>query len=448
MKSMCRSVFALAVLPTVCFAANWSHWRGDHGNGISLTAKPTTTWSLEENVKWKVRVPGRGSGSPIVWNDRVFVVTAVPALGQGQPRQERTEPAVAERRRRGGRGPGGRPGRGAGALQLLQFKLLCFSRGSGDLLWEQIAVEATPHQGTHNTNSFASASPCTDGKHVYAHFGSRGLYCYTMDGELRWKRDNLGRMDTRSGFGEGSSPTIAGNLIIVPWDHEGPSNISALNKLTGETVWEQSREEPTCWATPLIVPHNGRHQIVMNGQNYARSYDLASGKELWRCGGQTDRPAASAVSANGIVFIGSGFRGAFLGAFKLGGRGDIERTDNVAWSLDRDTPDIASPVLSDGRLYFHKGKSGVISCVDAETGKPHYMSKRLPKLKTIYASPVAANGHVYFTGRSGTTVVIKDAPDLEIVATNSLGETIDATPAPVDSELFIRGENHLFCIAE
>ena len=186
----------------------------------------------------------------------------------------------------------------------------------------------------------------------------------------------------------------------------------------------------------------------MNGQTSARSYELETGRELWRCGGQTQRPVASAVGANGMVYVGSGFRGSFLGAFRVNGNGDIEGTKSVAWSVDRDTPDIASPLLSDDRLYFHKGKSGVLTCLDARSGKPHYTASRIPEIKSTYASPIAAGGHVYLTGRSGTTVVIKDSDQLRFVSTNSLGEPVDATPAPVDNELFIRGQKHLFCISK
>jgi outer membrane protein assembly factor BamB len=269
-----------------------------------------------------------------------------------------------------------------------------------------------------------------------------------MDGELKWKRDDFGKMNTRNDFGEGSSPTIEGDMIIVPWDHEGPSYLYALNKATGETIWKAKRDEPSCWATPLVIEHAGKKQIVMNGQTCARGYDLETGKELWRCAGQTDRPVASAVAGDGLVFVGSGFRGSFLGAFRPDGAGDIEGSSRVVWTLDRDTPDIASPLLSAGRIYFHKGKSGLLSCVDAATGKPHYTANRIDGINSTYASPIAAGGYVYLTGRSGTTVVIEDADELKIVATNSVGETVDATPAPVDNELFIRGERHLFCIAQ
>ncbi len=449
-KTILFSVLSVLLLSSQAKADNWGHWRGDSGNGVSTNANPPTQWSDTKNVKWKVPIPGRGSGSPVIWEDQVFVVTTVETDG-GNQQQAQIQDAP---QRQGGRRPqgrrrrGGRGGERSAAIPKLQFKLLCIDRKRGDILWQQTATEATPHQRTHRTNSFASASPCTDGEHVYAHFGSRGLFCYTMDGALIWKRDDFGQMDTRNGFGEGSSPTLEGDKIIVPWDHEGQSYLHALDKSTGETIWRTERDEPTCWATPLVVEHAGQKQIIMNGQSCARAYELETGDELWRCGGQAQRPIASAVADNGLVFVGSGHKGSFLGAFHLDGRGDIEDSKSVAWIIGRDTPDIASLLLSSGRIYFYKGKTGLLSCVDAATGQPHYTTARIPGLSTIYASPIAAGGRVYLTGRSGTTVVIEDANELKIIATNSVGETVDATPAPVGNELFIRGEQHLFCIAD
>ncbi|MDZ4850735.1 MAG: PQQ-binding-like beta-propeller repeat protein [Pirellulaceae bacterium] len=436
MKSFVSLVLVMFVFSSIAMADNWGHWRGATGNGVAVNAQPPTEWSSSKNIKWKVEVPGRGSSSPIIWNDRVFVTTAVPTVASS---------AIPGKASRGG-SPRVKSG-DSGSLPNLAFKVLCFNRQDGKLIWEQTAITATPHQETHSTNGFASQSPCTDGEHVYAHFGSRGLYCYTMDGKLVWKRDDFGKMETRHNFGEGSSPTLHGDKVLLPWDHEGPSALYALNKLTGTTIWKADRDEPSCWATPLVVEHAGKKQVVMNGQTCARAYDLESGKEIWRCAGQTERPCASAVADNQFVYVGSGHKGAFLGAFRLDSQGDIKGTKSVAWVIDHDTPDIASPLLSSGRLYFHKGKVGQLSCVDASTGKPHYIASRVPGLDTIYASPIAANGYVYLTARTGTTVVIKDADTLSVVATNELGETVDATPAPVDEELFIRGENHLFCIA-
>ena len=373
-------------------AENWPHWRGDNGNGGSLSAQPPIEWSQTKNVKWKVSVPGRGSGSPTIWGEQIFVVTAV-----GSPDSE------------------------------LDFKLLCFDRNTGALRWEKTAITARPHEGTHSTNGFSSGSPCTDGEHVYANFGSRGLYCYTMTGELVWERD-LGDMTMRNGFGEGSSATLAGDKLLVPWDHEGPSAIYALDKRTGRTIWKTERDEPSCWATPLVVESGDRKQVITNGENFARAYDLETGEEIWRCAGQTQRPVASPVFADDIVYIGSGFRGTFLGAFRLTGTGDIGGTDKVVWTVDEDTPDIASPLLSNGRLYYHKAKTGILTCVDAASGNVLFGPERIPGVASTYASPVAANGYVYLTGRSGNTTVIRDANKLEVVATNSVGETVDATP--------------------
>ncbi|MCA9085832.1 MAG: PQQ-like beta-propeller repeat protein [Planctomycetaceae bacterium] len=412
------ALLCLLILSSSAHADHWGHWRGPLGNGVAVKAHPPTEWSDSKNVKWKVELPGRGSGSPVVWDNQIFITTAVPT------------------------------GNGSRQLPELDFQLLSFDRQSGQLQWKRSCIVATPHQGTHSTNGFASASPCTDGTRVYAHFGSRGLYCFSMDGTPVWQRTDFGAMDTRNGFGEGSSPTLAGDMIIVPWDHEGPSALFALNKATGETIWKTDRDEPTCWATPLVIEHDGKQQVIMNGQTCARAYDLKTGKELWRCGGQTERPCASPVAGDGLVFIGSGHRGSFLGAFTPDGHGDIQGSPSVVWTIDKDTPDIGSPLLSAGRLYFHKGKSGQLSCVNAQTGKPFYMASRIPGLDNIYASPIAAGGYVYLTSRNGTTTVIKDAEQLEVVATNNVGETVDATPAPVDNQLIIRGEQHLFCIEQ
>ncbi len=394
-------------------ARNWGHWRGEGGNSISTDATPPTSWGPTRNIKWKSSIPGRGSSSPIVWNEQIFVTSAVPSTNS-----------------------------------TYEFTLFCFDRKTGQQDWKRVATVGQPHEGTHSTNGFASASPCTDGEHVYAQFGSRGLYCYTLKGQLVWKRTDFPEMTMRGTFGEGSSPTLAGDLLIVPCDHEGQSALYALKTTTGETVWETKRDEPSCWATPLVMESDGKTQIIMNGENFARAYDASNGNELWRCGGQTQRPVACAVGAEGVVYVGSGFRGSYLGAFRTNELGNIESSDAVLWSVNRDTPDIASPLLSKGRLYYHKGKTGMLTCLDSKTGNPHYTTTRIPGIKSTYASPVAAGGHVYVTGRGGTTVVLKDSNQFEIVSSNTVGEPVDATPAIEGSELFIRGQNHLFCISE
>ena len=425
-------IFLSLLSATAVAQDDWSHWRGPTGNGVSETAKPPIEWGADKNIKWKVAIEGKGSGSPVIWQDKVFVVTAVTkgeAAGRQQPQR---------RRQRGVPAP--RP------TKETSFELLCFNRTDGKLLWKKTAVTKIPHEGHHGTNTFASASPCTDGKHVYADFGSRGIYCYTLDGDLVWKYDQFKPMSTRAGFGEGSSAVLADDKLIVPYDHEGQSKLYAFNKTTGDIVWEANRDEPSNWGTPMIVEQDGSKQVVTTGQNKVRAYDLQSGKELWTCGGQAQRPVASPVKFNDMVIVTSSKGTSFMGAFKLDGKGDIEGTEKVAWTLRRDTPDIGSPVLSGNRLFFYKGKSGNVSCYNVETGEPFFGPTRVSQIRSTYASPVVANGYVYLTGRSGTTVVIKDAETFEVVSVNSVGEGVDASPAPVNNQLFIRGEKHLFCI--
>lgn len=403
-----------ALLAGPGWAGDWRHWRGPLGTGAAPDAKPPTAFSATRGVRWKREIPGRGSSSPIVTGSDVFVTTAVPVEGR------------------------------AGALD---FRLICLDRSTGAERWSRLCVQAVPHEGTHETNGYASASPCTDGTHVYAHFGSRGTFCFTIAGDPVWQRD-LGDMRARHGFGEGSSPTLAGDLLVVPWDHEGPSFLAALDARTGRTVWEVPRAEKTCWATPLVAADSGGvRQVIMNGQVAARGYDLRTGAELWRCAGQTERPCATPVAVGGTAYVGSGFRGAFLGAFDLAGRGDLAGGPHVRWTLAKDTPDVASPLLSGDRVYFYKEKTGLLSCVAADSGRAHYEAQRIPGLGRTYASPVAAGGHVYLADRSGRIIVIADAPTLKVVAENDMGEGVDATPAPADGDLFIRGEKHLFCVS-
>ena len=418
----------------------WPHWRGPTGNGVSPDGRPPVEWGESKNIKWKVEVPGQGTASPIVWGDKVFVATAI-AVGASE------KGASAERQRGSGRGGEGR-GRGAPPIQPQRFTLLCLDRASGRIAWSRTAAETMPHEGHHATHGFASASPCTDGQRVYGWFGSRGLFCYDFQGSLLWKKTDFGHMHTRERYGEGSSPTIHGDAIIVPWDQEGPSYLIALDTSSGNTLWKVDRDEPTSWATPLVVEHGGRKQVVASGQNFARGYDLATGEELWRCPGQTMRPVASPVAGHGLVFIGSGFQGSFLGAFRLDRRGNLEGTEGVAWTIHRDTPDVPSLLLSGKRLYFHAKRSNLVSCVYAITNQPHF-SERVDGIEgEVYASPVGANGKIYLTARNGVTVVIEDADRLAILAANHLDEGVDATPAIAGDEIFLRGRQHLYCFKD
>ena len=417
----CCLLLALAFLTSAVYGDNWPHWRGPNGNGIAPDANPPTEWRTTKKIKWKVALTSHENGSPIVWDDQVYVLAT-----------EEVEAGEKDE------------------LPKLAFNVISLDRGTGALRWKQTATVTRPHQRVHNTTGYASNSPCTDGERLYAHFGSRGLYCYTMDGSLVWKRDDLGKMDILNNFGEGSSPTLEGDAIIIPWDHQGPSALWVLNKHNGETIWKIDREEPTGWATPVVIEHQGRKQIVMNGQHSARSYDLETGDELWHCEGQTVRPICTPAVGDGLIYVCSGFQGDYMGAYRFGGHGNIKGTDSVAWEFtpERGMCDMSSPLLVNGRLYFNSRKDSPVSCIDADTGEPHYVSEQIDGLRgtKIYSSPVAAGGYVFLTGVDGTTVVIREGDQLDIVATNSLEEFVGGTPAVVDDELMIRGEKHMFCI--
>ncbi|MEM7146415.1 MAG: PQQ-binding-like beta-propeller repeat protein [Verrucomicrobiota bacterium] len=440
----------------------WGQWRGPDGTGAAPEgANPPLEWSEEKNVKWKVPIPGEGSSSAIVWGDKVFVQTAVKSAGgdegaavesdaievpemfaqQGPARR----PGDGRRKKGGG---GGFRGGGAAALEEHRFVLMCFDRETGDVLWEQVATETTPHEGHHGNHAFGSHTPITDGEHVYAYFGSRGLYCYDMDGNLEWDRD-FGQMTTRATFGEGTSLAMHGDKLVVVFDHEGPSFIEVIDKSNGETVWKKDRDELTTWATPLVVEVDGKAQVITNGETAVRSYDLDTGDILWTSTGQTTRPVATPVSDGENVFVMSGYRGSKLSAIKLAeAEGDVTGKDAEFWTLSRDTPDIASPLLSDGRLYFVSGKGTYLSCYEAATGEKLFGPERVEGLRDIYSSPAAAAGRVYLVVRDGTTLVLKDGDDLEILAVNKLDDEIDGSPAIVDGEMFLRGKHYLYCISE
>lgn len=411
--------------------ADWLQWRGPQFNGSAPDATPVTEWSGTKNVRWKVEIPGRGSGTPVVSGDDLFVVTA---LDTGTKPSD-PDPNKAYRQEQA-------------PETLHQFIVMCVDRKTGKERWKTVVAELVPHSGHHRDHFYASASPITDGKHVWAHFGSRGTYCLTVKGEVVWKRTDLGLMVLRGGFGDGSSPALHGETLVIPWDTEdGNSYIVALDKMTGKTRWKKERDQISSWATPLIVEHNGRALVIQNGVNFARAYDLNDGEEIWWAGGQTTRPIPTPVYHEGMVIIGSGHRGSFMGGYKLdGAKGDITGSEQEAWTIKKNTPDVPSLLLSNGRLYFHAGRDGIISCVDAKTGEAHYTRQRVSGLRQIYSSPVAANGHIYMTGRGGTTVVIKDAPQYEVVATNTLDEPVDASLVLVGDAIYIRGATHLYCI--
>lgn len=432
---------------------SWPTWRGASGAGVAAGAQPPTTWSETQNVRWKAKVPGYGFSTPIVWQDRIYLLTAIETdqMGAVVPEAEPAPsgpPPGGDRKGKGGKGGkgGGGPG-GPRPTKFHEFAVVALDRATGAVVWQKTARREVPHEGHHPTNSFASQSPVTDGERLYVSFGSRGLYCYDLAGNLVWEK-SLGVMKSRNGFGEGASPALAGNLLIVPWDHQEQSFIVALDKKTGAEVWRKNRDEVSTWTTPLIVEVGGRLQAVLTASKRSRSYDTATGELVWEASGLTGNVIPTPVTGHGMVYVMSGFQGNSIQAIKLTARGDITDTDSIVWSTRKSAPYVASPVLSGERLYMSKGTDAYLSCLNALTGEAYYQDQPLEGLRGLYASPVAANGLLYIAGRNGTVIVVKDATKYEVVATNKLDDPIDASPVIVGRELFLRGHEFLYCIAE
>lgn len=419
----------------------WPAWRGPLATGVAPRADPPVLWSETNNIRWKVEISGKGTASPVVWNDQVFILTAIPT---GKKVDDLAASPTSSAPASGG---------STGAMvekssEEQRFTVISYDRATGKERWRQSPVALVPHEGHHKDHGYASASPVTDGEVLIASFGSRGIFVYNLAGKLLWEKQ-LGRMVTRNGFGEGSSPALHGDVVVIVWDHDGPEDfVVALDKRTGRELWRQKREEDTNWSTPLIVEHEGRTQVVVHGGVRVRSYDLKTGEEIWQVGGQTKNAVPAPVPGHGRVYVTSGWRGAALQAITLGRKGDLTGTDAVAWSHNKSTPYIPSPLLYDDWLYFYSNTNPQLSIFNAKEGRSYLDAERLEGVFSVYASPVGAAGRVYLTTRDGVVLVIKNGPKLEILGRNRLDDGFDASPAVVGRELFLRGRKSLYSITE
>ena len=414
-------------------AHNWHQWRGPEANGVSRKAKPPLEWSETKNIQWKAGIEGHGSSTPIIWGDKVFLLTAI-NTGKADPSLPRPED---------------QPKRMFGITNpntTFEFVVLCLDRNSGKQLWRQTATRKIPHEGTHGDNNFASASPVTDGERLYCWFGSAGLFCYDLNGKKQWER-NLGQVQMGALLGEGGSPALHDGKLVIVRDNQKQSTIEVFDARTGATLWKQNRDEVNTWATPLIVEHSGKTQVITSGSKRVRSYDLDTGEIIWQCGGLTGNPIPCPVVENGLVYCMTGYQGYSLLALPLNAKGDITGTSAIVWSTKRGTPYVPSPLLYDGLLFFSQSNQNPWSCLDAKTGEVGTDRERLPGMSGIYASPVGADGRVYVSGRDGTTLVLERSKTLKMLATNQLDDTFHASPALVGDQLFLRGRKAVYCIS-
>ncbi len=413
--------------------ASWAQWRGPLATGVALDGNPPVEWSEKKNIRWKTELPGKGHSTPIVWGDRIFLTAALPYGKALKPRFS------------------GRPGAhdNLPVTHHHEFVVLAINRSNGKIVWQKTVHKELPHEGGHVSASLASASSVTDGKRVYAFFGSWGLYCLDFDGKVLWKKQ-LGKMHTKHGHGEGSSPALHGDTLIANWDHEEQSFLFAFDKNTGKELWKVQRDEITSWATPIVVEHDGRTQVIVPGTKRIRAYDLANGKVIWECGGLSANIVASPVAADGVVYAGSSYDTRALLAIRLeGAKGDITGTKHVLWERKRGTPYVPSPLLYGNSLYVLHHYQGILSRLNIKTGEDQGGPFRLGPITNVYASPVGAAGRVYLTDRDGSTLVISHGEKMpKALAVNHLDDTFSASAAIVGRELFLRGERHLYCIAE
>jgi outer membrane protein assembly factor BamB len=414
------------------YQSQWPEWRGPLRTGEAPHANPPVSWSEDSNVHWKTALPGLGHSSPVVWEDSIFVTTAI-AFGPHLDPVPVTAPGAHDNK---------------DVTQRHRFLVLCVDRQSGVIRWQKEVADALPHEGSHNTGSQASASAVTDGRRVYADFGSNGVYALDFDGNVVWSRD-LGRMQSKHAHGEGASPTLQDGHLIVNRDHEGQSFIAALAAETGSTLWKRERPEVTSWASPLIVSHNNRYQVGVAGTSRTRSYDLITGEVIWECDGLSANIVATPVASAGIVVVGSSYEiRAMMGIRLAGATGDITETDHVRWRIRHRTPYVPSMLLVDESVYFLRHYQGILSRRDLVSGEESAGPWRLGLLRDIYASPVAAAGRVYLVDLYGKTLVFEHGDSPKQLAYNQLDDEFSATPALVGDQLILRGRDSIYSLRE
>ena len=412
--------------------AQWGQWRGPLATGAAPKADPPVEWSETKNIRWKTKLPGLGHSSPVVWGSLVFVTTAE-MTGAKKPFTGVTPDGAHNN---------------MNPLFDHQFAVMAIDRQTGAVVWRRTVATRQPHESTHESATWASNSPVTDGEHVLSFFGSNGLYCLDTGGRLLWSRD-LGDMQVKHGHGEGASPLLHGETVVVNWDHEGASLIVALAKRTGEELWRQPRDEVTSWATPIVVTHDGQAQVVVSGTRRVRGYDLKTGAVIWEAGGLPGNIVASPVGADGMVFAAGSYEKQTLLAIRLtGAKGELTGTQQIAWQKNRSTPYVPSPLLYDGWLYYLRHYQGVLSRVNAKTGDEPSGPFRLGSVFNIYSSPVAAAGRIYVTDRNGKTLVMSNDAEPKALTLNKLDDRFSASAALVGDAIFLRGEKFLYCIGE
>ena len=408
----------------------WPQWRGPLATGEAPHASPPLDWNETKNVRWKIPLPYRGHSSPVIWGNHIFLTGTI---AQGDPLPVPEQPPGAHNN--------------VDPKRVLRFMVACVDLKNGSLIWEKAVRSAQPHQSTHESSSWASASPVTDGERVFAFFGSNGLYALDLNGSVLWEKD-FGDMQVKHGHGEGASPALFGNTLILNWDHEGDSFVVAIDKRTGNEQWRKPRDEPTSWATPIIVEVDGNPQAIVSGTTALRGYDLHTGEVIWHCAGLSNNVVASPVFSDGILYAGSSYNIQSLLALDLkGAKGNLRKSRHALWTRQHRTPYVPSPLFYKKHLYFLRHYQAILTRVVGKTGEEPNGPVRLLGILNLYASPVAADGRIYFTDQQGVTLVISWNKAPEVLSLNRLNDSFNASAALVGDSIILRGENFLYRIA-
>lgn len=424
-------------------AANWAQWRGPHGQGISTETALPLEWSPTSHVAWKAPIAGRGHSAPIVWGDRVFLTTAIE--GESIPGHKAPEHLN-----------GGEPfvhPDSVGVDHKNALKVIALNAMNGNVVWGQVAYEGPMFDNRHKRSSYASTTPVTDGERVYVHLGPEGVYAYDFGGKLVWTA-NVGRIKTL-GLGIGSSPILYRDLLILQCDeNEGKDSfIAALDKRSGKEVWRTRRDVQVSWSTPVLVdvPARGgaaaHTELITNGSEWITAYEPASGKELWRTTGVRSNAIHTPVVGEGLVIATAGFPERRVIAIRPGESTTMSDADRVAWTYDKGTAYVVSPILYRGLVYLLNDR-GVMTALEAKTGKVVYEGGRIPKPATFMGSPVAFGDHVLLTSEDGETFFIKAGATHEVTRANTIDEPVYSTLALANGRIYVRGERHLFAIGD
>ncbi len=434
-RSVLRALAALTLASPFAAAQEWPGWRGPTANGHAAAADPPVSWSEDENVLWRVDLPGVGTSTPVVVGDRLYLTTAVPNDREVQIPARKAQ------------APGGEemsfPAATVAGQDLI---LMAFDRHTGEELLRVVLGDGTPVEKGHETSSSASPSPVTDGERIYAPFGSMGLFCTDLAGEVLWQRDLGDKL--MANFGEGSSPALANGVLVVSWDHEGPSFVVGLDSKTGKELWRQERASFPSWASPVIVEVDGRHQVIAAASGVTHGYDLQTGAPIWQAKNPTIVPIAGPLVADGVAYVMNNYQKPFVHALQLSGaKGELTGTEHELWTYRRSATSVPMPWVANGLLFFLRGNTGTLQCLDAATGEVVYDGQRL-RQKQIFASPVVVGDRIYLPARSGETIVFRAGREYEELARNELDAVFDASPVVIGDRLYLRGRTKLYCIGE